>query len=181
MKWTRRRMVQSLLAAGAGAAAIPIRAVSQDHAAGGFDPAERETLGAACERVFPGAREAGTVAYIEYWTRREPFFATGREFRLGARHLDRLARQRQGKSYSSLPEPEQDDILRHLQGGGVQAKGFDGAGFFVRLLSFTVEAIFCDPRYGGNPGVGMALLGRRGCLWNPVPGIAGTRGDLPEE
>ncbi|NMB74345.1 MAG: gluconate 2-dehydrogenase subunit 3 family protein [Myxococcales bacterium] len=181
MKISRRRLVKSLLAAGTGAAFFPGRAFGQAETVEGFDASARETLAAACERMFPGAQEAGAMAYIEYWTMREPFLATGREFRLGARHLDRLARERQRKPFAALSPEEQDGILRHLQQGGVRAKNFDGAGFFVRLLSFVVEAVFCDPRYGGNPAVGAALVGRRGCLWNPVAGVSGARGDLPEE
>ncbi len=181
MRITRRRMVKSLLAAGTGAAFFPGRTAAQVAPAEGFGEAERETLAAACERLFPGAQEAGAMAYIEYWTIREPFLATGREFRLGARHLDRLARERQRKPFAALAPEEQDAILRHMQQGGVRAKNFDGAGFFVRLLSFVVEAVFGDRRYGVNPAIGTALVGRRGCLWNPVAGVSGARGDLPEE
>lgn len=181
MKLSRRRLVKSLLAAGSQTVLWPGRGWAQPRAEDGFEAAERETIEAACQRLFPGAREAGAMAYIEYWIRREPFLATGREFRLGARHLNRLARERHRKPFPALSPEEQDAILRHLQQGFVQARNFDGTGFFVRLLSFAVEAVFCDPRYGGNPGTGAALVGRRGCLWNPVAGVTGARGDLPEE
>lgn len=180
MRMTRRRMVQSLLAAGSGAMwpSAPGRAGEE----GRFDPAEREALGAACERLFPGARAAGVLDYLDYWLQREPFLATEREFKLGARHLDRLARESRRKAFAALSGEDQDAILRRLQEGGVRTRNFDGAGFFVRLLSFTVEAVFGDRRYGGGgAGIGEALVGRRGCWWNPVSGVGGTRAELPEE
>jgi gluconate 2-dehydrogenase gamma chain len=74
----------------------------------------------------------------------------------GADDLDAAARERFGAAFAALPPDRQDDLLRE----GLADE--DQAEFLALLLAFTLEALLCDPVYGGNPE-------GRGWSWLAIP------------
>ncbi len=138
-----------------------------------FAPDRRRALAAATERVLPGAVEAGVPDYIDYWMRREPFASHVEPlFRIGAVHLDRLARAAHDKPFAACRPQQQDAILRRFQQGAVRAKRFHSNTFFEHLVRFTIEGFLADPSYGGNRDrVGWKFIGHPdghpGCWWEP--------------
>lgn len=173
MTFTRRQVIQGLLGLG-GWMLLPKYGRAQQTTPGAapapplFDPAPRRTLMAAMERVLPGATEAGVIAHVEFWLRHPHFTGAQREFIAAAVLLDRIAHQQYKRSYADCKPAEQDAILKMLQEGKVREKGFDGSGFFSRLVSFTLEGFLADPKYGGNRGqAGWRFIGHRACWWAP--------------
>lgn len=134
-----------------------------------FEPDRRLALSAACERILPGAGEAGVMDHIDYWMGREPFSSFVRPlFKVGAIHLDRLSRQDFGKAYAHCQPEQQNALLARFQRGEIKARRFQSQAFFEHLLRFTLEGFLGDPKYGGNRGeVGWKLIGRSECWWQP--------------
>lgn len=134
-----------------------------------FSPAEMRALSAAMERALPGALEAGVPDHMAYWMAKDRMFATvKREFSLAVQHLDRVAREMHGKDFEACPGEAQDAVLRRFQKSEVKGPGFDGAGFFGRLVTLTLEGFLGDPKYGGNRnGVGWQFIGFKACWWSP--------------
>jgi gluconate 2-dehydrogenase gamma chain len=72
-----------------------------------------------------------------------------------------------GKSFSQLSPPDQDEVLAGLESGAIGLKGVDGTQFFTLLLSNTMEGFFADPIYGGNRDmVGWKLIGFPGARYD---------------
>jgi gluconate 2-dehydrogenase gamma chain len=183
---TRRQMIGSLLGLGGGVlvsrtglvGASNAKDISQNNRAQRptlgasqeipLDEQQRKAIAAAAERLLPGAIEAGVPDHLEHWLKQKPFAGLQREVRLAAVHLDRVAQQEHHKAFCACPGAEQDALLRRFQEGKVQAKGFDGAGFFQRFLSIVIEGYLADPKYGGNRKmVGWRFIGYEGCWWSP--------------
>ena len=125
-------------------------------------------LVAAVERIvptddLPGAREAGTIAYVK--TRAGSSLATGELYELGADQLDALAAATQaGATFGDLDPERQDALLAGLER--------EGDPFFRRLVIDTLEGFYGDPRHGGNrDGVSWRMLG--------FPGPTGGAGYRP--
>ncbi len=134
-----------------------------------FNPAELRALSAAMERVLPGAVEAGVVDHMRYWMAKDRVFAgVKKEFSLAVQHLDRVAHEMHGKDFAACAGEAQDAVLKRFQKGEVKGSGFDGAGFFGRLVTLTLEGFLGDPKYGGNRnGVGWEFIGFKACWWSP--------------
>lgn len=175
MKCSRRKVLVgffSLAAGGAAAGALgcrrgkPAEPGSENPR---FSPAELRTISAALERVLPGALEAGVPDHMAYWVARDRMFANvKREFALAVQHLDRVAREAHGKDFAACAGEAQDGVLRRFQRGEVKGPGFDGAGFFGRLVTLALEGFLGDPKYGGNRGgVGWRFIGFKACWWSP--------------
>jgi gluconate 2-dehydrogenase gamma chain len=131
-------------------------------------PAEAETLGAIAARLIPtdksgpGATEARAAQYIDRAL--GGALASFREtYRAGLAALDRHARSAKGSTFAQLSAPDQDAVLRDLEGDA--ATGFPGGAsvFFNVVRSHTIQGTFCDPYYGGNANfAGWDLIGYPG-------------------
>ena len=175
MRLNRRQMILSLLAVPA-ARLLP---GCKSNSAGGlasaslsvFEPDRRRALVAAAERVLPGAIEAGVPEYMDYWLARQPFSIAPDWkpiLKVGAVHLDRVARAEYRRAFADCKPDEQDAVLTKFQKGEVQAKRFNSNAFFQRLVTLTLEGFLSEPKYGGNrDGVGWRFIGRTPCWWAP--------------
>lgn len=125
-----------------------------------LDPGRRAILTAAARRILPsddgpGAAETGVAAYVDR--------ALGEA---GLRHLlplmeqgldllDELAREDDCKGFASLPEEQQDRILRRLE----ELEGPLPRTFLRRLVFLCLEGFLSDPGRGGNrDGLGWRLI-----------------------
>jgi gluconate 2-dehydrogenase gamma chain len=123
--------------------------MAQEHAAAGggrfFDPQQRETIEAAMARIIPtddrpGAREAGTVDFVDHYLSgidyiyakpdgsgferlegkraeawRHRIAILQRKYTEGARELDRRAQAQFGAPFARLQPADQDTILRAME------------------------------------------------------------------
>ncbi len=118
-----------------------------------LDARQWAALEAAAERIYPGdergagALSAGVINYIDAQLTRPPVKSFAPLVKIGAAHLDRLARL-EGKAYRHLSPGRQDAILKRVQGGRLGR--YHGARFVRILLALTLEGMFSDPIYGGN-------------------------------
>lgn len=126
---------------------------------------EAATLEAIAARVVPGdaddpgAREAGSVIYID-----RMLAGFGRDqqtlYRVGLRRLDAHTHARDGRAFTDLSPSEQDDLLSEMESS-------DALGsFFAVVREHVVQGFVCDPAYGGNrDGVGWKAVGFPGARW----------------
>jgi len=136
-----------------------------------LEPDRRRALVAATERILPGAIEAGVPEYMDYWLSRQPF-AVAPDWKpllkVGAVHLDRIARADFKRAFADCKPEEQDAVLARFQQGEVKAKRFNSQAFFQRLVTLTLEGYLGDPKYGGNRDwMGWRFIGRTPCWWAP--------------
>jgi gluconate 2-dehydrogenase gamma chain len=81
-----------------------------------------------------------------------------------------------GKAYSELTSDQQDAVLTTLEAGKVDLGlahteyGYTSAYFFELFVGFVEQAVFSDPMYGGNIGMG-------GWKWIGYPGDPMGYGD----
>ena len=159
-----------------------------------FTPAEAAFIEAAVARLIPddelgpGAREAGCAYFIDQqlagafgagarWYTQGPFGDASPEqgyqlpltprqlYRLGIEHVNAHCTTAFAKTFDRLDAARQDEILRALEQGTLQAGGAPLQTFFEMLLANTIEGFFADPIYGGNRDkVGWTLVG--------FPGVA---------
>ncbi len=170
---TRRDLMGGLLGA-VGLLLLPVcRRHTQaepvlDGPIGTWPRARQDALAAAADRILPGAAAAGALHYMSYWLA-QPFWAfASHELDLGAVLLEREARKRRRVGFAALDGHEQDEILGALRRGELSSPRFDGAGFYKRLVTLTVESYLADPKYGGNRDrVGWQLVGAHSCWWAP--------------
>ena len=65
-----------------------------------------------------------------------------------------------GKAYPQLTSDQQDAVLTELENGKVDLglatneNGYTSAFFFALFIGFVQQAVFSDPMYGGNVGMG---------------------------
>ena len=123
-------------------------------------PMQRETLGAAVERILPsdqdpGAKEANVIEFLDRELAHPGTASVAAVIMSGITALDRLSVRHGGQRFASLTPEEQDEILREVQ--NKSARGRDFVAFLVYL---TLEGFLGDPKYGGNKdGVGWKLIG----------------------
>ncbi len=179
MRLTRRQMI-GLLGAGA-VGLLPLRrarralargesgAVCRAQGCGAMEPNQRKALSAAMERILPGAVEAGTPDYLDYWVARQPFSVAldwKPLLKKGAVELDQEALKRSKLEFAACPPEIQDAILRDFQEERVRR--FPSRIFFERLMRVTLEGYLSDPKYGGNRNqTGWRFIGREHCWWAP--------------
>ena len=128
---------------------------------GALGSAAAALLAAVLERLIPddehgpGALAAGVPRYIEGALERGGEPAVER-WEAGLAALATLAREVAGGDFAAL-SPEARDRVLELAAGGREA------AFFAELRQRAIEAMFCDPSWGGNAGgVGWRLLGYPG-------------------
>lgn len=144
-----------------------------------FTPNEHKIVEAATERIFPkdangpGAKELLVSYYIDHqlasawgYSSKEymhgPFYpgeaTQGYQghlnkqeiFRLGIETLENEAKKRFNKSFVSLEDHQQDEILQSFEKGEVEMKVITSSYFFSLLRTATLEGVYSDPLYGGN-------------------------------
>lgn len=113
-------------------------------------------ISAAVDRIIPsedgpGAREAGTAAYVLRRAVAAPTVLAGYRG-LAARLIALTAASAPGRRFPDLPSGMQDEALAAIEAAGDPA--------FRRLVIDTMEGFYGDPRHGGNEGaVSWAWLG----------------------
>ncbi len=76
---------------------------------------------------------------------------TPREFfRAGVASANEFTRKVYGKDFDRLNEEQRIAVLKAMEEGKAEFKGFGSAMFFNALLQITMEGFFADPIYGGN-------------------------------
>jgi gluconate 2-dehydrogenase gamma chain len=118
---------------------------------------EAATLEAMCERIIPtdqdpGAAWAGVVTYIDRQLT-GAYRKLRNTYRLGIAGTNATALAMCGKPFATLAAPQQDSVLRAMEGG--EAKGdawkqVSAKAFFDLVLSHTMQGFYGDPRHGGN-------------------------------
>ncbi len=123
-------------------------------------PQQRETLGAAVERILPtdqdpGAKEANVIEFLDRELAHPGAPGVTAVIMSGITALDRLSVRHGGQRFAALSPEEQDEILRE-----VQNKSARGRDFIAFLVYLTLEGFLGDPKYGGNQnGVGWKMIG----------------------
>ena len=113
----------------------------------------QETLFPAGEDI-PGASDIGAAMYLHKAIENPNADGEDRDYLLrGIGWLDELAQQRYSKNYIQLSENEKEKIIAET----VQTKA--GRKWVSLLLTYLLEALLCEPVYGGNPqGIGWKWL-----------------------
>ncbi len=127
----------------------------------------QETLFPAAEDI-PGAGDIGAVIYLHKAIENPHADGEDKDFIFrGTGWLDELAQQRYTKNYIQLTETEQEKIIEET----VQTR--PGRNWVSILLTYILEALLCEPVYGGNPdGIGWSWLEHQPGF--PTPGIDKT-------
>ena len=71
-------------------------------------------------------------------------------FRAGVASANEFTRKTYGKDFDRLNEEQRVTVLKTMEEGKAEFKGFGSAMFFNALLQITMEGFFADPIYGGN-------------------------------
>ncbi len=164
---TRRQLLIGLTALGT-VAAWPIRRLAARGWLEGLPQECAPALGAAVDRILPGAVDAGALIYIERSVGRRPFKALRRDFMLAGLEMNRLARTQHRRAFAACTPEQQDAILSAFRAGRVSGRRLDGRRTFEHLVSLTVESYLGDPSYGGNRDqVGWHMAGVSHCWYAP--------------
>ncbi len=110
------------------------------------------TLDAAGQRILPsaegspGAKEVNAIGYLDALLQ-DPAIEEESVARTlaGAARLHAFALDRGVEGYASLPGEVQDEGLHLFD------EPWEQQLFLRGLISYTLEAFFCDPIHGGNP------------------------------
>jgi len=176
MKLSRRQLLAGCaglaglgLAGALGARYRSVRSEAPEPGPAPFTSDEIRVLGSAADRVFPGSADAGVVPFVSYWVTHDRYFERfGRDLKTGLGVLERIAREKHGRGFVDCQPAEQDSLLAAMAEGRFHERGFNSRSFFERLVTFTLESYFGDPKYGGNRGqVGWHFIGHRPCWWAP--------------
>jgi len=111
-----------------------------------------ETLAAVQEHLLPtapgvpGAKDVGAAKYLA-WVLGDPGFdADIKRFIVsGAKRLEEDVRSQTDHSFVALNHLEQARMLESTAARG------SGERWLSTVLTYTLEALLCDPVYGGNP------------------------------
>ncbi len=158
MKPTRRTLLKLV---GAGAAAVvltqldaraPLPAPGARLVA--LTPHEAAMVEAIGARIWPGspsdpgAREAGTVRYIDL-ALAGALAEHLDTYRRALRELDAASRAQHRAPFAALDDSEQDALLGALSLGRLSSVR-EGPAFFGLVRTHTLEGLFADPLHGGN-------------------------------
>jgi gluconate 2-dehydrogenase gamma chain len=174
---SRRALFARAAALGAGALAIGADASMLQTRPGAvparppletLTSAEAEILDAIAARLIPsddngpGAAEAQAAHYIDR-ALGGALSASREAYRTGLAAVDAYALTSKRAPFARLAAPDQDAVLRDMEGG--VATGFmpDASTFFNLVRTHTIQGTFSDPFYGGNANfVGWDLIGYPG-------------------
>jgi gluconate 2-dehydrogenase gamma chain len=136
-----------------------------------YSSAERSTIEAICERMFPptaswlGAKAAGVPTYVASVSGDQLSYF----YREGIADLDNESMATFGSRFSELAPQKQDAILERAEKGDATA-GLEAGrrleAFFGVVWEHAIQGMFCDPQYGGNrDSLGWKLVGFPGAQW----------------
>lgn len=115
-----------------------------------LSPERFRVIAAAAERIWPGAGEAGVLAYIGGALAGASAVDVP-AYRMGADRIEMAARSAYARTFFGLRGEEQDRLLTALEAGGLRTMpGIAGAKFFAMLRRHVIEGVLSDPLYGGN-------------------------------
>jgi gluconate 2-dehydrogenase gamma chain len=100
------------------------------------------------EDDYPGAKEAGAVAFIDGVLAGHYGKFYKERYKQGLPLVDEVSRKRFDKNYVSLTSDEQIRVLKALESG--EAAGETGKSFFGLFSEDCMEAYYGDPKHGGN-------------------------------
>jgi gluconate 2-dehydrogenase gamma chain len=102
----------------------------------------------------PSARDIQATQYLQLLLQTPDFDAQERKFMLeGVAWLDQYAQEQHKSAFLALTAPQRDAVLRAIAVSSAGDRWLNG------LLNYVLEALLCDPVYGGNPqGVGWQWL-----------------------
>lgn len=120
-----------------------------------FTKEEALTAGAICEQIvprdeYPGAQESGVINFVDGVLSGPMGRFYKVQYRKGLAMVEKLSRERHGKSFVALGWDDQTSILRDFESGA--AAGAPGKKFFAQILMHTMEGYYGDPSGGGNRG-----------------------------
>lgn len=172
MTCTRRDALKGIASVGVAAVAPGCSGLVDAPKKQRFTARELWALEAAAERLLPGAKDAGVMAFIDYWLEHAPFEVVERYLVTGALFLDKGAQERGGESFAAATPQVQDEILVEFASGKATSGKFDSNRFFRQFLELVLESYLGHPKYGGNrDAVGWRFIGLpdglRSCWWNP--------------
>jgi len=130
--------------------------------------AESDILEAIVARLIPtdengpGAAEARAAHYIDR-ALAGPLSSSRRVYAAGLAAVDAYAQSTKGAPFTKLAAQDQDAVLSDMEKN--VAKGFapTSSAFFNLVRTHTIQGMFGDPYYGGNPNfVGWDLIGYPG-------------------
>jgi len=105
----------------------------------------QETLFPAAEDI-PGAADIGATIYLHKAIENPSADGEDKDFIFrGTGWLDELAQQRYTKKFIQLTAKQQEKIIEET----VQTTA--GRNWVSMLLNYILEALLCEPVYGGNP------------------------------
>jgi len=118
------------------------------------------TLAVVQEHLFPsetdspGAKEINALEYLRNVTKDHVIDSDEKEFILnGVKWLNDLALEKHEAGFTSLSQSQRMGMLHEI------TKSKAGRRWISKLLSYILEALLCDPVYGGNPdGIGWKWL-----------------------
>jgi len=125
----------------------------------------QQTLRAAVNRIipaddYPSAWDAGVDDYLEQQFEKDllPFFA---DYCAGLASLEAESLARFDRSFGSLADDQQDEILAHVELGNVlTAWAVSPRVFFKLLADTTAQGYYSEPEQGGNRNqVSWAMIG----------------------
>ena len=113
----------------------------------------QETLFPAGEDI-PGASDIGAAIYLHKAIENPNADGEDRDYIYrGIGWLDELAQQRYSENYIQLSDNQKEKVIAET----VQTRA--GRKWISLLLTYLLEALLCEPVYGGNPdGVGWKWL-----------------------
>lgn len=102
----------------------------------------------------PSAHDIQATQYLQLVLQTPGFDAEERKFILeGVAWLDQYAQEQHKKAFLTLNLAQRDAVLRAI------ADSSAGDRWLNALLNYVLEALLCDPVYGGNPqGIGWQWL-----------------------
>jgi gluconate 2-dehydrogenase gamma chain len=145
-------------------------------------PDEVETLELIADRIFPqtdtpGAVEIGAINYIDVALAGD-YAALLPLYRQGIRAVNRYARSKYGRTFSSLNDELKDAVLVAFEAGAI-AEFRNAAEFFETARGHVLEGIFCEPHYGGNKDmIGWRLVDFPGQQFGYADAYVNQRVDL---
>ena len=123
-----------------------------------LNPACQTALQAAANRIipaddYPNAWDAGVGSYLEhqFQTDLQKSIPT---YEMGLTSLDAEANAQFGVAFAALTEAQQDELLRLVEAGEVQADwAVSPRHFFSMLVQHVSEGYYCDAANHGNVGL----------------------------
>ncbi|OSM06974.1 gluconate 2-dehydrogenase subunit 3 family protein [Magnetofaba australis] len=110
-----------------------------------LDAVQRHLL--PSEAHAPGAVEIHALSYLQRVVQDRFVDAETRRFiTQGTVWLADMSQQIVGRPFVELNEAEREIVLRRI------ARSAAGENWLATLLTYLMEALLCDPIYGGNPG-----------------------------